>query len=200
MLVENYQTLVITARKQSLGQGNVFTSVCLSTGGVGFPACITSHTGRMTSIQGEGGWLPSMQHRSCTGHLTNIQWGVCIGKRALRILLESLHVLFTNRKRRLCFQRRLSVILFTWGSPSWTETPSTSEQRPPLFKDPVPSPSPPRGLGTRQEVTSYTTSRKNMEPDRKWHQIPTELSVWHPSFYQKSEIKWTLIPSVTPYD
>ena len=42
-----------TVRKLSLGQGNFFTSVCLSTwrggGAVGFPACIT---GQMTSIQG----------------------------------------------------------------------------------------------------------------------------------------------------
>ena len=41
--------IIITARKRSLGQGNVFTGVCLSTGGVGFPPCITGH---MTSIQG----------------------------------------------------------------------------------------------------------------------------------------------------
>ena len=35
-------TGIVTARKRSLGQGNVFTGVCLST----------------------GGWLPSMRHRS----------------------------------------------------------------------------------------------------------------------------------------
>ena len=35
--------LIFTTRKQSLGQGNVFTGVCPGTGGVGFPACITAH-------------------------------------------------------------------------------------------------------------------------------------------------------------
>ena len=51
---------MVTTRKRSLGQGNVFTRVCHSVArGVGFPACITGH---MTSIQ--GGLLPSMHHRS----------------------------------------------------------------------------------------------------------------------------------------
>ena len=37
---------IFTARKRSLGQGNVFTLVCHSVHGgeVGFPACITGHT------------------------------------------------------------------------------------------------------------------------------------------------------------
>ena len=37
--------IVITARKRSLGQGNVFTSVCHSVHncGGGFPPCITGH-------------------------------------------------------------------------------------------------------------------------------------------------------------
>ena len=57
---------VVTARKRSSGQGNLFTGVCLSTEGVGFPACITGH---MTSIWGGGGgWLPSMHHRSYDQH------------------------------------------------------------------------------------------------------------------------------------
>ena len=48
----NNNRILVTSRKQSLGQGNVFTDVCLSTGG-------------------GGSWLPSMHHRS-------IDWGVCI--------------------------------------------------------------------------------------------------------------------------
>ena len=37
--------LIVTARKRSLGQGNVSTGICLSTGGGGgsVPACITGH-------------------------------------------------------------------------------------------------------------------------------------------------------------
>ena len=59
---------IVIGPKRSLGQGNVFTGVCLSTGeGVGFPACITGHMtggGRSASggegvcIQGEGGLHP----------------------------------------------------------------------------------------------------------------------------------------------
>ena len=62
--------VVITARKRSLKQGNVFTGVCLSTGaGVGFPACITGHT---TSIRWGGG---AVGFPACiTGHMTSI-WG-----------------------------------------------------------------------------------------------------------------------------
>ena len=39
--MRNYLLLLCTARKRSLGQGNVFTSVCLSTGGGGLhtPGC-----------------------------------------------------------------------------------------------------------------------------------------------------------------
>ena len=39
---------ILTARKQSLGQGNVFTLVCHSVhrDGVGFKACITGHLTR----------------------------------------------------------------------------------------------------------------------------------------------------------
>ena len=48
--------LLITAHKRSLGLGNVFTGVCLSTGG-GFPACIIAHMtsmGRGFCLQGGG--------------------------------------------------------------------------------------------------------------------------------------------------
>ena len=54
------QKFLFTARKRSLGQGNIFTGVCLSTGrGVGFPACIACHmTGGSASrgvcLQGRG--------------------------------------------------------------------------------------------------------------------------------------------------
>ena len=34
---------IFITHRQSLGQGNIFTGVCLSTGVVGFPACITGH-------------------------------------------------------------------------------------------------------------------------------------------------------------
>ena len=68
--------VVITARKRSLGQGNVFTGVCLSTGaGVGFAACVTGHT---TSIRWGGGGGRAAGFPACiTGHMTSI-WGVCI--------------------------------------------------------------------------------------------------------------------------
>ena len=46
---------IVTARKLSLGQGNVLTRVCHSVHrwGVGFPACITGH---MTRGLHPGGW------------------------------------------------------------------------------------------------------------------------------------------------
>ena len=34
---------MFTTRKRNVGQGNVFTGVCLSRRGLGFPACITGH-------------------------------------------------------------------------------------------------------------------------------------------------------------
>ena len=44
---------LITARKRSLGQGNVFTPVCHSDHrGIGFPACITGHMTRGISTKG----------------------------------------------------------------------------------------------------------------------------------------------------
>ena len=52
-IVNAHLSFVMTARKRSLGQGNVFTGVCLFTGG-GFPACITGHMTRGVCIQ-EGG-------------------------------------------------------------------------------------------------------------------------------------------------
>ena len=62
--------VVITARKRGLGQGNVFTGVCLSTGaGVGFAACVTGHTTSIRWGGGGGSWLPSMHHRSHDQHL-----------------------------------------------------------------------------------------------------------------------------------
>ena len=53
-----------------MGQGNVFTGVCLSTGaGVGFAACVTGHTTSIRWGGGGGSWLPSMHHRSHDQHL-----------------------------------------------------------------------------------------------------------------------------------
>ena len=44
LLSANFNVLLIfTGRKRSLGQGNVFTGVCLSTGGISLPACIRGH-------------------------------------------------------------------------------------------------------------------------------------------------------------
>ena len=73
---------IFTARKRSLGQGNVLTVVCLSTG---------------------GGWLPSMHHRShdqevCPTPLDNPpppQWTLrdTIKRRAVRILLQCIFVI-----------------------------------------------------------------------------------------------------------
>ena len=103
--------LIFIILKRSLGQGNVFTAVCLSTGGIGFPACITFH---MTSIgggSGGGSWLPSKHHRShgqgglypdgdgsaswgmsayggAGGRVGQTPFPLKLGKRAVWILLE----------------------------------------------------------------------------------------------------------------
>ena len=66
---------IFTARKRSLGQGNVFTPVCYSVhkgGGVSVPACITGH---MIGGSLSGEW---------------IRYG---NERAVRILLECIFVL-----------------------------------------------------------------------------------------------------------
>ena len=73
---------VFTARKRSVGQGNVFAAVCHSVGGVGFgfPACTTGHmTGGFCIL---GGRLdPPLRAVRDT-----------VNKRALRILLECILV------------------------------------------------------------------------------------------------------------
>ena len=61
---------IITTRKRSLGQSNVFTSMCQlfsqQGGGVGFPTCITGHmSGELASMHhwshdGGGGWFLSL--------------------------------------------------------------------------------------------------------------------------------------------
>ena len=144
---------MITARKWSLGQGNIFTP---------------------DYTQGEGGWFPSMQHRShdqgvCIqgvgknlprfaygGDWVDSHWdGYCrmwsTNKQAVYILLEC--ILVTARKcslQRLCFYMCLSVILFTGGSasvhagiphppgtrhPPWSRHPSPRADTP---RDPPP--------------------------------------------------------------
>ena len=60
---------LFTACKRSLGQGNVFTAVRLSTGGgVGFPSCITGHITRGVCLQ----------RGSAFGGIC-LQGGVCLG-------------------------------------------------------------------------------------------------------------------------
>ena len=78
---------------------------------------------------------------------------------------------------------------------------SLLDRDPPLDRDTLwwETPSPTLDLGPDRKW-HHTPPRKNMEPDRKWHHTPLELSVRHPSFYQKSEIKWTLYPGVIPDD
>ena len=51
------RNLIVTACKQSLGQGNIFTPVSHSVGkgGGGFPACITGHITRVVCLWGRGG-------------------------------------------------------------------------------------------------------------------------------------------------
>ena len=51
-LPPDYGQLIFTGRKRSLGQGNVFTGVCLSNGGGCFPACITGHMTRGSASEG----------------------------------------------------------------------------------------------------------------------------------------------------
>ena len=87
-LVSTPHPLLITARKRSLGQGNIFTGVCLfKGGGVSFPACITGHmTGgvclhRGICIQGglcpEGGGFLHPEGLSPGGQ------GFCLGVRGI---------------------------------------------------------------------------------------------------------------------
>ena len=61
MFIQLYGS-VITARKLSLGQGNVFTVVCLHRGGRLAPQYASQVT--WPTSRGEGSWLPSMHHRS----------------------------------------------------------------------------------------------------------------------------------------
>ena len=62
--------------KVCLVQGNVFTGVCLSTGGGGFPACITGH---MTSIHRE----------STSGEMSALRVGYASGGSAYREVCPS---------------------------------------------------------------------------------------------------------------
>ena len=91
--------LIFTARKRSLGQGNVFKLVCHSVhrDGGGFPACITGHMTRAVCLQGVciegglylGGLPPGGLGRTPPPH------GILrdmINKRAVRILLECILV------------------------------------------------------------------------------------------------------------
>ena len=74
---------ILTARKRSLGQGNVFTSVCHSVRGVG--------------------WLPNMHHRS--HHITEPPPAWCrVNKRAVRILLECILVIPIDTQVHSCFK------------------------------------------------------------------------------------------------
>ena len=58
LVSQQCRTTIITARKLSLGQGTVFTGVCLSArgGGIGFPACITGHMTRGWGLHPGWGW------------------------------------------------------------------------------------------------------------------------------------------------
>ena len=60
--------------KRSLGQDNVFTGVCLSTRGIGFPACVTGHMTRGVCIQGG-----STFRRGLPPGGLPLGWEVCIG-------------------------------------------------------------------------------------------------------------------------
>ena len=98
----------ITAHKRSLGQGNVFTGVCLSTGGrgVGFPVCTqvtwpggggSAYGGDGVCIQGSGICIQGRSHPGGGGLPTggpSASRGIGqtplpleLGKRAVRILL-----------------------------------------------------------------------------------------------------------------
>ena len=78
---------IFTARKRSLGQGNVFTGVCLSTvGGISLPACIRGHMiegslSRGVSVQGvsvQGGALCPNKGGLCPGASYGNEWVVSI--------------------------------------------------------------------------------------------------------------------------
>ena len=69
----SFLACMLTCFQRSLGQGNIFTSVCHSVHrGVGFPACITGHMTRRSLHLG----------RSASGEIC-IQGGVCIQGRDL---------------------------------------------------------------------------------------------------------------------
>ena len=75
----------ITARKRSLGEGNIFTSVCHSfcLGGVGFRACITGHMTRGSAQHP----LPGCRPSSPPAEIHGILWET-VNKQAVRIRLE----------------------------------------------------------------------------------------------------------------
>ena len=105
-ITPNVQSAFFTARKRSLGQGNVFTPVCHSVhrGGVSFPACITGHMNdqgclhRGGSVCLEGGvclqvvriWGVCIQVWGGGDRQTSLHWILrdMVNKRVVRILLE----------------------------------------------------------------------------------------------------------------
>ena len=97
MLLER---LLVTTCKRSLGQGHVFTGVCLSTGGgVGFPACIIGHMTRGSASRGRGsasrgrgsvsrGRGSASRGRGSASRGLGRPPPLELGKRVVRILLE----------------------------------------------------------------------------------------------------------------
>ena len=91
---------IITACKRSLGQGNVFTGVCLSTGGegFGFPVCITGHMTRASAqhplpVGRPGGVRPTTPTPMLApcGILRDT-----VNKRVVRIRLECILVIYSQ--------------------------------------------------------------------------------------------------------
>ena len=89
--------IIFTAHKRSLGQGNVFTGVCLSTAGEGVSTswsrgCLSLDLGAFLWVRGGGGVhtpnTPSRDAHTSLGHTHTLDTPTTVNKRAERIPLE----------------------------------------------------------------------------------------------------------------
>ena len=107
-------SVLITARKRSLGQGNIFTPVCHSVHRGGMHGCswggghVWLLQGGMHGCSGGHAWLlPGGMHGCSWGAWDMTRYRDMINERAVRILLECILVRDTMRSHRL-----LKLIVF----------------------------------------------------------------------------------------
>ena len=106
--------LIVTARKRSLGQGNVFTQVCVSfcSQGVGFPACITGHMTIGVRIQGVSASRDGVCIRGLADPPTQILRDT-VNERAVRILLECV-LLYNLFPFEVVQKRQIGNCVYYW--------------------------------------------------------------------------------------